>query len=189
MFHISKVCPAFRNGVGTKVLNKGAFFEALALSLGGGLGQRVSGQKEEFAPGQFNVVLGPACYPFVSSGVGRNTDNLEDYVLRAHRGKVGAYLRREFATPVTSLEVTVYTREAYNNDPDVKALGDSCPDGAQGAIVSVRAGTGPSPLSPVRFVHNLAGGNNAALAWTAEEIRSLAEEINGYWSEWTTVSD
>lgn len=183
MFHVSKVCPAFSDGVGTRVLAREAFFEALKASL------ETEASRVEFAPGQFNVTMSPEHFPLVSSGVGKNTDNLEDYVLRKHRGKVGAYLRREFAAPVTSLEVTVYTAEGYNNDPDVKSLGDSCPENAKAVVVSVRAGTGPSPLSPHRLIHNLAGGNNAAKQWTAEKIRSLAEESNTYWSKWTTVSD
>jgi hypothetical protein len=55
--------------------------------------------------------------------------------------------------------------------------------------VAVIASSGPeSPLSPWRFVSNLAGGNREALDWTADEIRQKAQDVRDYWSEYEVVA-
>ena len=57
-------------------------------------------------------------------------------------------------------------------------------------LVAVLAFAGPkAPLSPYRLVHNLAGGNNEAAQWTADEIRAKALESKVYYDEWCTVAD
>ncbi len=52
------------------------------------------------------------------------------------------------------------------------------------------ASTGPrAPYTPYRLISNLAGGNNEALEWTAEEIRKKAVESKKYHDEWCVVAD
>jgi len=143
-------------------------------------------------PGQAYVQLPDQFCSYVSAGVGRRTTSPDDYVVRVHREKIGLYLKRKFAAEVRSVAVVVYTREAYLNDPDIieKEAGWINSRGYTHMLVAVLASSGPpSPLTPNRFIHNLAGGNNEALQWTADEIRAKAKEIADYSSEFCIVAD
>jgi hypothetical protein len=141
-------------------------------------------------PGQGFIVC-PEAAPFVSAGVGPRSTNPKDYVLREHRGIVSAYLKREFAAPVTGCALVVYTREAYVRDPDVtpeeaERLGE-----ATHVMVAVLAYTtdAPSPLPVYRLVWNLAGGNREAATYTADEIRSKAKAAIDFDNVWVPVAD
>lgn len=146
--------------------------------------------------GQHFVVLPESAFSLVSAGVGPRSENPEDYVLRAHRGRVNAYLAREHAAPVESLAIIVYTKQAYLGDPEVK---NDDPEEFQRVsvstathiLVAVLAGAGPKApkLTPTRLLANLAGGNNEALSWTADEIRQKATEVQEYDNEWVVVAD
>jgi hypothetical protein len=130
--------------------------------------------------------------PYVSCGVGLQSKNPDDYVLREHRGNVSAYLKREFAAKTTGVALVVYTRAAYLSDPDITPEEASriIQLDASHIIVAVLASAGPpSPLTPYRLVHNLAGGNKEAQVWTADEIRAKAKEALEYHNRWSTVSD
>jgi len=183
--------------------------------------------------GQAYIPLPQEACGFVSAGIGKRTDDPTDYIIRAHRGQIGIYLKRysgrhihankdgnlifddrgdslgfpiciyEFyfgydpkavclAAPVDNVAVVVYTKEAYLKDPDcteeeherINSLG------CTHVLVAVLASSGkPSPLTPHRFIHNLAGGNREALLWTADEIRAKAKEIKKFSSEWCVVAD
>ncbi|MBI4434843.1 hypothetical protein HY635_03475 [Candidatus Uhrbacteria bacterium] len=144
-------------------------------------------------PGQHYIVLPREANKAVSAGVGRRTDSPESYMLRVHRGRVSAYLNRYLAADVESVAVVVYTRKAYLADPDVQAdpkEAERIGSAVTHVIVAVLASAGPNPpLTPFRFVANLAGGNNEALAWTADEIRAKALEIAAYADGWDVVAD
>jgi hypothetical protein len=115
--------------------------------------------------------------------------------LRRYRNKLWANFRLRaisLAAPVDNVAVVVYTLDAYLKDPDctpeettrIKDMGPTH------VLVAVLASAGkPSTLTAHRFVHNLAGGNLEALAWTADEIRQKAREIKEFSSEWTVVAD
>lgn len=142
-------------------------------------------------PGQ-GFIQCPAAIPCVSAGVGKRTNDPEDYVLRFYRGQVEMFLWRENAAPVEGCALVVYTKEAYLADPDV--AGDQAEvervKDATHVLVAVLAFAGPkAPLSPHRLVHNLAGGNKEAAAWTADEIRVKALETKTYHDDWCTVAD
>jgi hypothetical protein len=145
-------------------------------------------------PGQGFIPLPDDALPCVSAGVGRHVDDADAYVLRSWRGKVGAYLKREHAAPAEGLAAVVYTVDAYLADPDV--AGDAAEverikaESPTHVIVAVLAFAGPkAPLTPGRFIHNLAGGNKDALAWDADTIRAKAQEIAAYSAEWGVVAD
>lgn len=143
-------------------------------------------------PGQAFIQL-PDAIPFVSAGIGKQDLNPENYVLRCHRGKVSAYLKREFATPTTGCAVVVYTTGAYLSDPDItederKRVETNFPTHVLVAVLAFSANQ-ESQLSPYRFVANLAGGNKEALLWTADEIRDKAKEIINSDKQWSVVSD
>lgn len=174
--------------IGSKVVDRESFLTQLVDEI------QSHDRRKDRVSGQHYIPLPEKFKQWVSAGVGRRTDNPDDYVLRLYRGKVSAYLRRERAVPVESVAVVVYTREAYLFDPDVQ--GDRREveriesSDATHVLVAVLASAGPkSPLSPRRLVSNLAGGNREALTWTANEIRAKAAESLKYWDEWEVVAD
>jgi len=204
---LADIVTAFdRETIGSKVLDEGGFLVILANAM------------EAFdwstcrQPGQAYIQLPQEACALVSGGVGKRTQDPEDYVIRMNRDQIGLYLKRQrteyctpdaahpndffftrsLAAPVDNVAVVVYTLDAYLADPDctpeetarVKDMG------ATHVLVAVLASAGkPSTLTAHRFVHNLAGGNNEALAWTADEIRQKAKEIKEFTSEWAVVAD
>jgi hypothetical protein len=143
--------------------------------------------------GQAYIELPSEARHCVSGGVGIRTDNPDDYVVRLHRGRIGLYLKRELAEEVTGVAVVVYTNYAYRNDPQVtlEETKRIRSNGFSHVLVAVLAHSdgSDSPLTPHRFIENLAGGNNEALQWTADEIRAKAKEISNFSTVWTVVAD
>ena len=176
------------DSIGTKVVDTDRFEEILAESI------RSHDPSKDRAPEQHFILLPLEARSLVSAGVGRRTADPQDYVLREHRGRVEAYLRREKATEVEGVAAVVYTTKAYLSDPEVAGdkgevarIEDA---GATHIIVAVLAFAGPqAPLTPYRLVHNLAGGNREAELWDAKEIRAKASESKAYHDEWAVVAD
>lgn len=183
---VASVCGAFApNGnVGTRVTNTSGFMTSLSLAL------RSYDTANDRVPGQHFVIV-PEAMPYVSAGVGRNEGRTADqYVVREHRGRMGAYLKRKYAAPVSGVAVVVYTRAAYMADPEVTPEEVAALGNATHVVVAVLGFAGPNPpLSPYRFVSNLAGGNNEAKTYTADEIRRMATDIKAYDDEWCVVAD
>lgn len=140
-------------------------------------------------PGQGFIICHELA-PYLSAGVGKRTPNTEDYVCRNHRGVVSAFLRREKAAPIKGAVLVIYTRYAYISDPEVSEEERERVKDSDYVLVAVLGFAGPkAPLTPDRFVKNLAGGNNETLEWTADEIRKKAEEVAKYSEEWCVVAD
>lgn len=143
-------------------------------------------------PGQGFVPLPPEACNRVKGGVGRRSEDPEAYVCRFWRERVEAFLKRGYASPVDSVVAVVYTVEAYFADPEVTLAEKSrlIGQGATHVIVAVLGFCGPkAPVSPYRFVANLAGANRAAASWSAEYMRLLAKEVIAYDKEWCVVAD
>lgn len=146
------------------------------------------------ANGQGFVGLPDAAKSFVTAGVGRRSKNPKDYVPREHRGEIGLYLRRD-SVPRADLvpdgvAAIVYTAAAYEADPQITEAEKAAlvSAGYTHALITVLAFKGPKPpASPERFVANLAGGNNAALAASADEIRAEARAVQEYFTTWCVV--
>lgn len=189
-FGVSYACSAFDTSVvGSRVLDPGAFRAELAQAL------ETHDPSGDGVAGQHFVKLPERAHRTVSGGVGsRLGRGPGDFVVRAHRGRTAAFLRRAHAAQTDSLAVVVYTLDAYGSDPEVDTqaqdLVKHVEAGATHVIVAVLASSGPpSPHSPERFVSNLAGGNREALEWSADEIRSRAQGVDAYWVEWAVVAD
>jgi len=185
-FGISSICSAFGNNViGTRVMNQGDFLAVADEAL---QSHDTSGDRVE---GQHFVQLPEAAVSMVSAGVGLVKDQpVEHFVVREHRGEVNCYLHRAHAADADGVAAIVYTLDAYKADPGVDMSKEDFDGDVSHVIVAVLAFAGPqSPLTTHRFVSNLAGGNKEALEWDANEIRSRAEVINSYWSEWRVVAD
>ena len=134
----------------------------------------------------------PGCEKAVSAGVGLRTSDPAAYVVREWRGRAELFLKREHALTTESVAAIVYTLEAYLRDPDVKAdeAAEVRAAGATHVLVAVLASAGPRPaLSPHRLTANLAGGNNEALAWDAEQIRAAARASVEWDSAYCVVAD
>jgi len=199
---ISDICTALNptSVIGSKVTDVSAFLKVLQTAI----------EKHAFAadriPGQGFIQI-PEAVPFVSAGTGKPTLDPANYVLREYRGRVGSFLKREFAAPTEGCAAVVYTKAAYLVDPDVTpeeatrihSLSWSNPLSfpsppteipVSHVLVAVLAFAGPqSQLSPHRFTANLAGGNHEAQVWTADEIRAKARDIMSYDNNWATVAD
>jgi hypothetical protein len=199
MNHIvpSNICSAFAPSgvIGSKVSNQAEFLRVLHAAVA------THDFSADRIPGQGFIQI-PEAIPFVSAGVGKPRLNPEDYVLREYRGRVSAFLKREFAASVEGCAAVVYTMQAYLADPDVtpdevkRITTESLLQAEDVAskdvyvLVAVLAVAGPSSqLGPHRFTANLAGGNKEAQVWTADEIRAKAREIMAYENEWATVAD
>ena len=184
-FALASIVTAFdQTTIGSKVMDKDRFRALLTEAV------ENHDPATDRAPGQHFVQMPEGALPTVSAGVGRRTSRVAHYVVREHRGHVSAFLRREHAARATGLAVIVYTKGAYCADPEVDEAEVARVDYATHIIVAVLAFAGPRPpLTPHRFVKNLAGGNKEALAWTADEIRAKADIITGYDDEWCVVAD
>lgn len=191
----SDICSAYTSypAVGSQITNWIEFRRVLEEAVAG------HDFTKDRVPGQGFIAL-PEAIPFVSSGVGRPSQDPSHYTLRLYRGKVSAFLLREYAAPVESCHVVVYTREAYLADPDVtieeatrvssSSIHFRAPYLVTHVLVAVLAASGPSSqLGAHRFTANLAGGNHEAQLWTADEIRAKARDIMAYDHEWDTVAD
>lgn len=171
--------------IGSKVTNDSGFIDAACRAIA------AYDFEKQRVPGQ-GFIMCPDAVPFVSAGVGPRSADPKHYVCREHRGVVGAYLRREFAAPVTGCALVVYTTKAYLADPDITPAEAArvTESEATHVLVAVLAFAGPeSPLSPYRLVWNLGGGNNEALAWSADEIRAKAKASIDYDTLWVPVAD
>jgi hypothetical protein len=198
---ISNIVTAFDEiTIGSKVLCKTTFLDIVAHVIDE---TDFENQKE---PGQAVIDLpntGPSSVlPYLSAGVAIRSDKDQpsDFVIREYREGCKMYLKRSVAVeqgrcPVSSCRAVVDTREAYLNDPDVIKDAEETAriknSDYTHILVAVLASTGDkdSPLSPFRFVHNLAGGNNEALKYTADEIREMAKEIIEYSNTHIAVAD
>ena len=199
-FAISNICTAFeRSTIGSKVINSREFFMYLKGAM------KDYDVSRDRVPGQHFIVLPVEAYWTVFAGDGKKTDSADDYVIRNHREGPKMFLRRACAGEVSFLACVVYTREAYMADPDYNPE-EPLPAGATHVVVAVIASSGPAaPVTPYRFVHNLAGGNNAYAAPKCEDmddkevidclqghidwLEDEALKVKAYWDEFSVVAD
>lgn len=198
-FTTSNICTAFNNKtIGSKVIDTDGFMAALETAV-----SNHDGSKDR-EPGQHFVIM-PDAKSFVSAGDGLKSDDPNDYIVRHHREGPKMFLKREKAGQVQFLATVVYTREAYLKDPDYDGVEDL--RDATHVIVAVIASSGPSsPVTPYRFVHNLAGGNLEyqppkldstishqlayyKLADWSSFITKKAKEVIDYWNQYNVVAD
>lgn len=185
----SNIVTAFEaKTIGAKVLDAARFHEALSQAI---LAHDFS---KDRTPGQ--AILDIAGDSLVSGGIGRRTQNPDDYICRRYREQVHMFLKREHAAPVKSLRAVVYTVEAYLLDPDVV---NDPPEAERfikshhttHVLVAVLASPVESFVSPYRFVANLAGGNRdyAEGRKTYSELVALAAKVKAFDDTWAVVAD
>lgn len=185
-FSVSPTCQSFTGGMGTQIENRDAFMSALTEAMA------EYDTSNDRAEGQHFIHMDPSVISDagISCGVGRASQDPSAYHLVNWRGRVGAYLKREHAATPESVAVAVYSASAWANDPDVikaelpACEGDYCIVG----VFANAAGT-PNAYGSHRLVANLAGGNEEAKHWTADEIREKAAASIEYESGWSVVCD
>lgn len=194
-FCISDVCHAFNTlAVGTKVTgNHDEFFAMLKEAV-----EAHDGSNDQ-APGQHFIMLPDRAVELVSCGVGRHTSVGTDYAVRIWRDEPCVFLKREHAARCTGVAVVVYTWDAYTADPDItpeelerlQPVGGFDEEGLTHVVVAVLGfADAPKPeVSSSRFVRNCAGGNNAYLTMSGDELRELAGKVVEYEKTWCTVTD
>lgn len=189
---VASIVTAFSSQtVGTKVVDKDRFMALLA--------EAVQGHdfSKDKVPGQGFIPMSKDSLSTVASGVGKRTQNPDDYVVRLYRGSVTMFLRREKAAPAESVNAIVYTMEAYLQDPEVlkdtKESERVKSSGCTHVLVSVLSSAGPKPqLSFERFTKNLAGNNrefDPAQGCTLEKVIQTAKVVVEYGDTWCTVAD
>tara|TARA_R100000664_G_scaffold19812_1_gene29024 strand:+ start:23102 stop:23689 length:588 start_codon:yes stop_codon:yes gene_type:complete len=186
-FAVSSICHAFKSEcIGSKVLDKDIFLDGVEAAI------EAHDATQDAIPGQMFLSLPDTVNRAVSPGVGMPSAFAEDcdFVVREHRGRFNAYLRRRRAIvapyPVSAV---VYTRDAYLADPEVdEEEAENIGPDATHVIVAVLSGP-RAELTPERFVSNLAGGNREAATWDLSTILDKAESINEFWNEWCLVAD
>jgi hypothetical protein len=185
---IASIVTAFsEKTVGTKVVNRQAFVDVAkkAISVYPFHSQRVPGQ---------GFVECPEALLYLSSGVGKRTNDPKDYHPVLYRGRVELFLKRKNAAELKGCALIVYTKQAYLNDPEVrndkKERQRISESDCSHVLVSVLGFAGPkAPYTPYRLVSNLAGGNKEAETWSVSDIRQKARQSKTYWDEWCTVAD
>ena len=191
-FDIYSELTAFEgNAIGTKVGKPDAFFEALATAV------ENHDTGNDRAPGQHFIVLPLEVVESaqVGAGIGKRTENPDDFVLRCYRDRVAAYLKREAALPVSFLACVVYTTEAFLDDPDVVNKGitaEILEDGTTHVVVAVIAnseGVNDAPYTPLRACSNIGGGNKEAKTWTLEKTRKVCRSSAEFAKTFSVVAD
>ena len=171
---VSNICQAFEpHGVmGTKVLRRTDFLTAMCGAIAGFDWNTCR------TPGQA-VIEFPAGIPLISCGNTFIQDVQDNELLgRMHRRVPHVCATREGIrprAPARSCSLVVYTREAYNGDPDVLKENDSTEqDYVVVAVLSPVVDTLPYPAT--RLVHNIAGGNKGFVPkTTVEEVQRWLE--------------
>lgn len=136
------------------------------------------------------ISLPESMIPLVRSGCGKHTGKVADYHVRIWRGNPEVFLRPEFAGPCTGVAALVYTRAAFEADPqttekDLEAVADSTH-----ILVALIAFCGPQPKPGAwRFLVNLSGGNNDYIAATKEKLVAWAVAAVEYNQTWATVAE
>ena len=196
MIMISKGLSCFsHSAIGTRVTDPSAFMQMLATEV------KTFDFGAQPTPGQGFIPLPPAAVGMVSCGTGLRVPDPEAYVPRMHRGRVELYLRRPYASTAENVFAVVYDREAYGQDPDVQADHVEvarlvAEPSVRFVLIAVIASAGPKPtVSELRFVANLAGGNNSYLPRDEDvdtyhrRISRMAKETAEYAAKWCTVAD
>lgn len=184
-FAVSNVCNAFdATGVGSKVTDTVAFFDALT--------KRVNGDNKQF-------IVMPEALAFVESGDAALSECTE-FVARMWRGRpqpFGARASCLYRAP-RFLAVVVYTATEYMKDPDVVREGTVLPSTVTHVVVAVIASRAPGgALGSYALVHNIGGGNSsflltgddAADAAKAREWVNLAKAAEAHEKEWIVLAD
>ena len=195
---ISNICGAFESkAVGSKVKRQyhAAFMKELekAIRNHDWNSDRVKGQTVLDLPHTVAKMVWPGTY-FRPRGIAQ----VDDFVLRVYRERVGTYLKRTNKMKTDNVSVVVYTRDGYHNDPDFCDFdieGDRFHKffGKKNGYVLVAVLANPSwsksTVSYSRFVKNLAGANNEYKVMSKDDLVALAVKVVEHNDNFMGVAD
>jgi hypothetical protein len=190
---VSDICHAFNpSAVGSKI--KFGFHDLFMQELEKAINKhKFMNDKYQ---GQSIVELPAVVNEWVSPGSWVRSKEPNDYVIWEYRGEVGMYLKRRNHMTSAKVRCVVYTKTAYENDPDYTA--DEAEmvkeffglhDGYVLVAVLGDCDTNPSTVSYSRFVKNLAGANNEYKVMSKDEVVALAQKVDEYRKKYSGVAD
>jgi len=193
---VSDICEAFKDKVvGSKVhpQHLADFFDVLdeAVSNYDFSQGKVPGQAVIELPSKVNDWVSPGSWK-------RGSIDPNDFVLRKYRGEVGMYLLRKPDMTSARVRCVVYTRDAYEADPDFtedealrmeEFFGNPFDGGYVLVAVLGDPDNVPSTVSFGRFVKNLAGANNEYAVMNKAAVVALAKKVVDYRSRYMGVAD
>lgn len=213
---VSPTCTAFsERSVGTKVLiSKAVFLELLATVVEGAIKEDrfpKNGQSFLDLPPQITVESILRCgvakmetvrrcaIPIPGSYSMAAAYNLKENMhVVEWRGIPGVYAHPRTAAKTEFAAAVIYSREAYNADPDVQREDRAVTEEYTHVLVALIGTAGPkAPYSHQALVHNIAGGNTAFLPQDSVEkdmallnkIINYAKDTEAYAKEWMVVAD
>lgn len=193
-------CPQIRSlhyfdgVIGAKVLNPSDFKAIVAA--------RVPGFLENTEPdedGEWSIELKADVLPLLSSGMGRRSKDPEHYVVRKLHGRVGLYLKREFALTPERCDVGVVTKERYISEyrefEEQGGLTDAQLENVTHVVLSVRIHAGPDTVrttKPHDFIAKLSHAVGEPGKQEKLSVTGLCNEawnIDNYWRTFSEVAD
>ncbi|KKW28677.1 MAG: hypothetical protein UY72_C0064G0005 [Candidatus Uhrbacteria bacterium GW2011_GWD2_52_7] len=188
------ICPSFirereSRVVGYKIPDLEAFIAAVKDAF-------VNPDLNEVTPGEF-VISKPEISRLVKPGIGKRSNNPEDYVLRNHRGKVGAFLKREFAIPYADYNVIIWTlprfsKESTESPSDFEDLTKFMKSGCTHALVGAKAAS--AVVDAEDFVRNIMDTPRQdffthPFEVLVDDVRNSAQRVTTFYDMWSLVAD
>jgi len=104
----------------------------------------------------------------------------ETGIVRTYREEDALYIDRTKVDlgECDDVYVIVYTKGAWGRDPEVPKAEKVAAEGYEHVLVTTLGNRGPTPpVSPHRFMHNVAGGNARWSLFFGTDIQKMAEEF------------
>lgn len=177
--------------VGQRVTNREAFLAIMVPFVTDAIPTAEFDDEDDFC----TFTLPSDVLPFVSSGVGRRSKDTDHYVVRKHCGRVGLYLKREFALSPEECTVQVLPVERYLaecKEHEEVPLNDAALEGVTHVIVAIKVHAGPQrthlqrPRDLVRALANRVGEPDHR---QVTYLLNTAWNVDNYWRTFSEVSD
>ncbi len=174
------------DGIGPKVLNVTEFTEIIRDA-------RLDSE------GTWGLEANDDLQEILSSGLGLRTVDQNDYLIRPRKGRVGYYLKREFALPVFDCQISVVTKQNYVVEHDLlDAEHNLAHEWLAGATHVVRqidirteieAKNKDVARSVHDFVYGLATLDEARRQEPVGPFCDEAKKVNEFWRDHMVVAD
>lgn len=138
-------------------------------------------------------LLNAAVKAAATSGIGQRTSLKKDFVMRVKNNRVGVYLKRERALPVTSCVVTFVTVERYRRDylkPGSLTEAELAMVTHVVVVVHLRSTPEASPMrTPHEFIVMMVDTQKSDRYRLVDWMYEEAKRVNDFWREYVEVAD